>query len=235
MPKHTRNSQLEDSEQFWPVEYIVSARRTNESLPAGCNNLLSRRFGSGWVYRVKWLNFSDSDNTWEPLENLVRCADEVQDFWEEVGLDTMLTNVEDFEKRGVAPKIEIPTLPSSSSQLLEPLTWCEIPQPCPSTPTSGFPNSPLSPPLTPEHEAASIQSMPDKDNSPQTPTFAPNDEYSSPASRDYLNTLLSSANDGLDVEDVSVDDIFPSQSVDLTFADYLLAMSPEEILNFGGE
>ncbi|KAJ7039038.1 hypothetical protein C8F04DRAFT_1086910 [Mycena alexandri] len=307
MPKHASGSQRE--EQLWPVEYIVSARRTHESLLERCSDMTSPQFGSGWLYQVKWLNFPNSQNTWEPIDSFERCedSDEVRDFWEEIGLDTMLTNVEDFEvevrpqwikqrkslkkesptrstpadspptkpkksrstsrnrhysaesprkparkiqKRGEAPKIKIPILTSSSSQLSvwNPSTRCETPpRPYPSTPTtpnSVFPAAPLSPPLTPEHEPVftSAPSMSNELSNPQQiPTFAPNDDYTSPSpSSGYLDTIWLPANidDGLDVEmadgvanpqDISVDQF----SLDC-LAEFLITASPDEISNYGG-
>jgi hypothetical protein len=39
------------------------------------------------LYLVKWVDYSNSDNTWEPLENLTGCKDELSSFLASLGKD----------------------------------------------------------------------------------------------------------------------------------------------------
>ncbi|PIL29610.1 hypothetical protein GSI_08247 [Ganoderma sinense ZZ0214-1] len=40
-----------------------------------------------WKYLVKWANYSSSEDTWEPDENLEKCNRLLTDFWRDVGVD----------------------------------------------------------------------------------------------------------------------------------------------------
>ncbi|KAM5538264.1 hypothetical protein V8D89_008151 [Ganoderma adspersum] len=40
-----------------------------------------------WKYLVKWANYSSSEDTWEPDENLENCTRLLTDFWRDVGVD----------------------------------------------------------------------------------------------------------------------------------------------------
>jgi len=39
-----------------------------------------RKFGRQWKYLVKWKEYDDTDNTWEPLKNLKGCPEKVESF-----------------------------------------------------------------------------------------------------------------------------------------------------------
>ena len=42
--------------------------------------LEKKREDDKWIYNVKWKNFDGSNNTWEPLRNLIHCKTLVRNF-----------------------------------------------------------------------------------------------------------------------------------------------------------
>ncbi|KAF7309418.1 Chromo domain-containing protein [Mycena indigotica] len=76
----------------WYVEVILKAKRQFNS--SGDIRMYEVRLG-GWIYFVKWAGWSDDDNTWEPIENLLSCLSKIHRFWQ-LGVDqgsrTFMTN-----------------------------------------------------------------------------------------------------------------------------------------------
>jgi hypothetical protein len=53
-----------DGEEEWPVEKILDSRKRYRKLQ----------------YLVKWKGYPDTDNSWEPYENVKNCEQLLQDF-----------------------------------------------------------------------------------------------------------------------------------------------------------
>ncbi|KAJ7287231.1 hypothetical protein C8J57DRAFT_579941 [Mycena rebaudengoi] len=49
-----------------------------------------------WEYYVKWANFPDEDNTWEPISSLKLCRRLLKRFWSEAGHETFDIDLPDF-------------------------------------------------------------------------------------------------------------------------------------------
>ncbi|KAJ7106066.1 hypothetical protein C8R43DRAFT_219109 [Mycena crocata] len=80
--------------ETWPVEVIVKAKRTS-----GPTNDIpnSPGFGQGWVTVCsQWGGFPSNENTWEPITSLKQCPRLVRSFWQEIGTESLLTNVAGF-------------------------------------------------------------------------------------------------------------------------------------------
>ncbi|KAJ7782690.1 hypothetical protein B0H16DRAFT_1493982 [Mycena metata] len=85
-------------EQYF-VEVILKARRRK----TGTQKIGTRPVGkfdiksNAWEYLVHWAGWPDSDNSYEPANNLVGCTRLLEEFWEAAGQEGFLTNVVDFE------------------------------------------------------------------------------------------------------------------------------------------
>ncbi|KAJ7928429.1 hypothetical protein B0H13DRAFT_982386 [Mycena leptocephala] len=118
MPKRTAD------EELYPVEIIVKARRTSESLRSDSNNPKSAGFGFGWEYNIKWEGYTDAENTWEPLENLRGCRSHILKFWSDAGFDSLLTNVPGFEVHAEWLQAQLPhPYPRSPQDQRLPKEW----------------------------------------------------------------------------------------------------------------
>ncbi|KAF7324324.1 Chromo domain-containing protein [Mycena venus] len=51
-------------------------------------NITSRQ-----LFLLMWKNYHESENTWEPFENVQNCDELLRNFWEDVGTEAMLTNM----------------------------------------------------------------------------------------------------------------------------------------------
>ncbi|KAJ6497687.1 hypothetical protein C8R45DRAFT_135850 [Mycena sanguinolenta] len=76
----------------WFVETILKAQRTNSPAPPG-----KFLHNPAWRYLIKWAEYSDDNNTWEPVSSLSECEPLLLKFWEHVGPESFLINAPGFE------------------------------------------------------------------------------------------------------------------------------------------
>ncbi|KAJ6611277.1 hypothetical protein B0H10DRAFT_1953154 [Mycena sp. CBHHK59/15] len=76
----------------WFVEVITKARRTDSPHLPDWEDPLD----PGWEYFVKWAGWDDEDNSWEPVGNLQACVRLVKSFWEDIGVESFMTNQSGF-------------------------------------------------------------------------------------------------------------------------------------------
>lgn len=88
--KRARN---EDAEELYPVEVIVSAKRTGNKIK---NDPSYPAFGAGWLYHVQWYGFPEEQNTWEPISSLGDCQRLLKSFWTEIGHESLSTTASNF-------------------------------------------------------------------------------------------------------------------------------------------
>ncbi|KAF8591974.1 hypothetical protein K439DRAFT_618242 [Ramaria rubella] len=67
MPK---KKPIPEPEPTYEVEFIRKARVTEDA---------------AWEYYIKWGNYGEEDNSWEPEENLTGCRRMLKSFWEQIG------------------------------------------------------------------------------------------------------------------------------------------------------
>ncbi|KAJ7647701.1 hypothetical protein FB45DRAFT_206574 [Roridomyces roridus] len=78
------------------VEAITAARRVGPPHPY--SEEVDFLGTTAWEYQVKWAEFPEEQNTWEPPLNLDEtCEELVASFWEHVDIDTFTTALEGFE------------------------------------------------------------------------------------------------------------------------------------------
>ncbi|KAJ7502959.1 hypothetical protein B0H11DRAFT_1987187 [Mycena galericulata] len=80
--------------RLYQVEFILRAEHTAELRVVPKADIITDSallFGF-WKYYVKWAGYPESDSTWEPFENLGNCERLIASFWENRGLDVLLTN-----------------------------------------------------------------------------------------------------------------------------------------------
>ncbi|KAJ7647672.1 hypothetical protein FB45DRAFT_1052115 [Roridomyces roridus] len=80
-----------DESEFFEVEFIVQARRTNESIPTQLDSQ-HQDLWHYWEYLLKWDGYPDEQNTWEPIESLDGCEDLLRRFWDHLPLGTLHIN-----------------------------------------------------------------------------------------------------------------------------------------------
>ena len=68
MPRHKLDGESSSSSEEEQGEYKVEAI------------LQKRRQAGKTQYLIKWEGYDESDNTWEPIENLAGCEDRIADF-----------------------------------------------------------------------------------------------------------------------------------------------------------
>ena len=68
MPRHKLDGESSSSSEEEQGEYKVEAI------------LQKRRQAGKTQYLIKWEGYDESDNTWEPIENLAGCEDMIADF-----------------------------------------------------------------------------------------------------------------------------------------------------------
>lgn len=42
--------------------------------------ITKKKRGDTWLYLIKWVGFTEEENTWEPYENIRNCKKEIRDF-----------------------------------------------------------------------------------------------------------------------------------------------------------
>jgi hypothetical protein len=75
--------------KYWRVEAIVG----------------KKKFGSEIKYLIKWENWDESSNTWEPLSHLKQCMDMVREFEAKKKQESKTLTTEKAKKPGSIKQI----------------------------------------------------------------------------------------------------------------------------------
>ncbi|KAJ7772126.1 hypothetical protein DFH07DRAFT_803809 [Mycena maculata] len=79
------------------VEAILAAKRTTQKrLDPGSEPQELNVFAPIWEYKIKWAQYGDEHNSWEPVGNLYACKRLIGEFWDCVGEEAWLIEIEGF-------------------------------------------------------------------------------------------------------------------------------------------